>query len=149
MLGETTGTSAGGTAEEGKFLRVPGTNPFFPLRHGLQGNRFLELLDTHPIEVYLMNTGRVGGKADDDRSKKVKIPHSSAVVKAIAEQTIKWDGDDDFGYEVAADVPGIDDPELLQPRRLYERQGRIGRVRRRSSSGSRPSGRRRWRSTPT
>jgi phosphoenolpyruvate carboxykinase (ATP) len=125
MLGETTGTSAGGKAEEGKFLRVPGTNPFFPLRHGLQGNRFLELLDTHPIEVYLMNTGRVGGKADDDRSKKVKIPHSSAVVKAVAEQTIKWDDDQDFGYEVASDVPGIDDPELLQPKRLYERQGRL------------------------
>jgi phosphoenolpyruvate carboxykinase (ATP) len=125
MLGETTGTSAGGVAEEGKFLRVPGTNPFFPLRHGLQGNRFLELLDTHPIEVFLMNTGRVGGKADDDRSKKVKIPHSSAVVKAIAEETIKWDGDPDFGYEVASDVPGIDDPELLEPRRLYERQGRL------------------------
>jgi phosphoenolpyruvate carboxykinase (ATP) len=125
MLGETTGTSAGGKSEEGKFLRVPGTNPFFPLRHGLQGNRFLELLDSHPIEVYLMNTGRVGGKADDDRSKKVKIPHSSAVVKAIAEESIKWDGDPDFGYEVAVDVPGIDDPDLLQPRRLYERQGRM------------------------
>ena len=48
MLGETTGTSAGGASEEGKFLRVPGTNPFFPLPHGLQGNRFLELLDTPP-----------------------------------------------------------------------------------------------------
>jgi phosphoenolpyruvate carboxykinase (ATP) len=124
MLGETTGTSAGGKAEEGKFLRVPGTNPFFPLRHGLQGNRFLELLDTHAMEVYLMNTGRVGGKEDDDRSKKIKIPASSAVVKAIAEQTIKWTGDADFGYEVAEDVPGVDDVELLQPRRLYERQGR-------------------------
>jgi phosphoenolpyruvate carboxykinase (ATP) len=125
MLGETTGTSAGGKSEEGKFLRVPGTNPFFPLKHGLQGNRFLELLDTHPIEVYLMNTGRVGGKADDERSKKVKIPHSSAIVKAIAEQSIKWSDDAEFGYEVAEDVPGIDDPELLQPRRLYERQGRL------------------------
>src|SRR5436309_1076190 len=79
MLGETTGTSAGGKDEEGKFLRVPGTNPFFPLPHGLQGNRFLELLATHPIEVFLMNTGRVGGKADDKRSKKVQIPHSSAI----------------------------------------------------------------------
>jgi phosphoenolpyruvate carboxykinase (ATP) len=125
MLGETTGTSAGGKAEEGRFLRVPGTNPFFPLKHGLQGNRFLELLDTHPMEVYLMNTGRVGGKEDDDRSKKVKIPVSSSVVEAIAEQTIKWTGDADFGYEIAEDVPGIDDPELLQPRRLYERQGRM------------------------
>jgi phosphoenolpyruvate carboxykinase (ATP) len=130
MLGETTGTSAGGKAEEGKFLRVPGTNPFFPLRHGLQGNRFLQLLDTHPMEVYLLNTGRVGGKADDDRSKKVKIPASSAIVKSIAEQAIKWDQDPDFGYEVAEEVPGIDDVELLQPRRLYERQGRMDEYRR-------------------
>ena len=32
MLGETQGTSAGGADEAGKFLRVPGTNPFFPCR---------------------------------------------------------------------------------------------------------------------
>jgi phosphoenolpyruvate carboxykinase (ATP) len=125
MLGETTGTSAGGASEAGKFLRVPGTNPFFPLPHGLQGNRILELLATHPIETYLLNTGRVGGKDGDDRSKKVKIPHTSACVRAIAEQTISWAEDDDFGYLVADDVPDIDDVELLQPRRLYERQGRL------------------------
>ncbi len=129
MLGETTGTSAGGRAEEGKFLRVPGTNPFFPLPHGLQGNRILDLLATHPIETYLMNTGRIGGKPDDDRSKKVKIPHSSAVVKGIAEGTIAWDEDEDFGYQVAESVPDIDDAELLHPRRLYERQGRIDEYR--------------------
>src|SRR5207249_3377544 len=75
--------------------------------------------------VYLLNTGRVGGKADDDRSKKVKIPVSSAIVKAIAEQTIKWDQDPEFGYEVAEEVPGVDDVELLQPRRLYERLARM------------------------
>jgi phosphoenolpyruvate carboxykinase (ATP) len=124
MLGETTGTSAGGKAEEGKFLRVPGTNPFFPLLHEQQGNRFLELLDAHPMEVFLMNTGRVGGRENDERSKKIKIPTSSAVVKGIAEGTITWDEDPDFGYEVASSVPGIDDKELLQPRLLYEAQGR-------------------------
>jgi phosphoenolpyruvate carboxykinase (ATP) len=124
MLGETTGTSAGGAAEAGKFLRVPGTNPFFPLPHGLQGNRILDLLATHPIETYLLNTGRVGGKEDDDRSKKVKIPHTSACVKGIAEQTISWSEDDDFGYLVAESVPDFDDVELLQPKRLYERTGR-------------------------
>ena len=124
MLGETTGTSAGGAAEEGKFLRVPGTNPFFPLPHGLQGNRLLELLATHPIETYLLNTGRVGGKDGDDRSKKLKIPDTSACVKGIAEQTIVFEEDPDFGYEVASAVPGLDDPEKLQPRRLYEAQGR-------------------------
>ncbi len=125
MLGETTGTAAGGAAEEGKFLRVPGTNPFFPLPHGYQGNRMLELLASHPIETYLLNTGRVGGKDGDDRSKKVKIPHTSACVKGIAEQTITWEDDTDFGYQVASAVPDFDDDELLQPRKLYERQGRI------------------------
>ncbi len=40
MLGETTGTSAGGKAEEGKFLRVPGTNPFFRQVEGRNGVEF-------------------------------------------------------------------------------------------------------------
>jgi phosphoenolpyruvate carboxykinase (ATP) len=124
MLGETKGTAAGGADEAGKSLRVPGTNPFFPMLHDLQGNRFLELLDEHPLEVYLLNTGSVGGPEDDATSKKVRIKHSSAIVKGIAEGTIEWERDPDFGYRVAAAVPGIDDDEVLQPRKLYERTGR-------------------------
>src|SRR5918996_1736765 len=123
MLGETQGASAGGADEAGKFLRVPGTNPFFPLPHDLQGNPFLELLEENPLEVYLMNTGRVGGPESDERSKKVKIPHSSAIVKGIAEGTISWSRDPHFGYLVASEVPGVEDVELLQPRLLYERTG--------------------------
>src|SRR5947208_1244256 len=129
MLGETTGTSAGGADEAGKFLRVPGTNPFFPIPHDLQGNRFLELLAEHPLEVYVMNTGRVGGPEDDERSRKVRIKHSSAIVKGIAEGTIEWQRDPDFGYLVALYVPGIEDAEILQPRRLYEQQGRADEYR--------------------
>jgi phosphoenolpyruvate carboxykinase (ATP) len=125
MLGETTGTAAGGASEAGKFLRVPGTNPFFPLPHAFQGNRLLELLATHPIQAFLLNTGRVGGRDGDDRSKKLQIPHTSACVKGIAEGTIEWAEDPDFRYLVASSVPGIDDPELLQPKRLYERQERL------------------------
>jgi phosphoenolpyruvate carboxykinase (ATP) len=124
MLGETKGTAAGGADEAGKALRVPGTNPFFPMPHDLQGNRFLELLEDHPLEVYLLNTGRVGGGDEDERSQKVRIKHSSAIVKAIAEGTIEWERDPDFGYFVASSVPGIEDLDVLQPRRLYERQGR-------------------------
>jgi phosphoenolpyruvate carboxykinase (ATP) len=123
MLGETTGTSAGGKDEEGKFLRVPGTNPFFPRDMADMGNRMLELLDSRELQVFVLNTGRVGGK-DDATSKKVSIPYSSAMVEAIVSGTIEWVTDDDFGYEVAASVPGVDDIEVLQPRRLYERQGR-------------------------
>jgi phosphoenolpyruvate carboxykinase (ATP) len=129
MLGETKGTAAGGADEAGKSLRVPGTNPFFPMLHDLQGNRFLELLEDHPLEVYLLNTGRVGGPEDDERSKKVRIKHSSAIVKGIAEGTIEWERDPDFGYFVAAAVPGIDDVEVLQPQKLYEGTGRADEYR--------------------
>jgi phosphoenolpyruvate carboxykinase (ATP) len=130
MLGETQGTSAGGRDEEGKFLRVPGTNPFFPLRHAQQGNRFMELLGSCGFEVFLLNTGHVGGGDADPGGKKVTILHSSAIVKAIAEGTATWRRDPDFGYEVAASVPGVEDPEILQPRRLYEREGRLDEYRR-------------------
>src|SRR3954451_8414013 len=129
MLGETQGTSAGGAEEAGKFLRVPGTNPFFPDDHDHQGNRFLELMGEHQLDVYLMNTGRVGGPDDDERSLKVRIRHSSAIVKGIAEECIEWQDDPDFGYQVAAQVPGIDDEEVLQPRKLYERTGRADEYR--------------------
>jgi len=129
MLGETKGTSAGGVLEAGKSLRVPGTNPFFPLLHAFQGNRMLELMKESSMDVFLLNTGRVGGGDKDDRSKKVRIQQSSAVVKAIAEGTVQWEKDPDFGYLVASAVPGIDDLDYLQPRRLYERQGRMDEYR--------------------
>jgi phosphoenolpyruvate carboxykinase (ATP) len=124
MLGETRGTSAGGAAEAGKSLRVPGTNPFWFENDASQANRLLELLETMDLEVYLLSTGRVGGPESDERSKKVRIPHSAAVQHGIVDGTIEWVRDPDFGYEVAASIPGFDDPELLQPRALYERQGR-------------------------
>jgi phosphoenolpyruvate carboxykinase (ATP) len=54
----------------------------------------------------------------------VRIKHSSAIVKGIAEGTIAWERDPDFGYLVASSVRGIDELEILQPRRLYEQQGR-------------------------
>jgi phosphoenolpyruvate carboxykinase (ATP) len=124
MLGETKGTSAGGAAEAGKSLRVPGTNPFFFDDDSMQGNRILELLGTMPdLEAFVLNTGRVGGEGE--ASKKVEIAHSSAIVQAIVEGTVDWQMDDDFGYEVARSVPGVDDHELLQPRHLYERQDRL------------------------
>jgi phosphoenolpyruvate carboxykinase (ATP) len=124
MLGETTGTSAGGKDEEGKFLRIPGTNPFFPRDMADMGNRMLELLDQHELQAFVLNTGRVGGGDSNPDSKKVTIPYSSAIVQAIVEGTIEWAEDPDFGYEIATSLPGVDDIEILQPRRLYERTGR-------------------------
>lgn len=126
MLGETKGTSAGGAAEDGKSLRVPGTNPFFFDDDSLQGNRLMDLFSSLPrdVGVYVLNTGRVGGPDGDGRSKKVRIADTSAIVEGIVSNSIDWEEDRDFGFSVAAAVVGMDDEELLQPRRLYERQGR-------------------------
>ena len=73
----------------------------------------------------MLNTGRVGGGDDHEGSKKVTIPYSSAIVQAIVQDTITWTHDHDFGYEVAESVPGVDDIEILQPRLLYARHGRL------------------------
>lgn len=125
MLGETTGTSAGGKSEAGKALRVPGTNPFFTMDDALQANRFHDLINSIPeLEVYLLNTGRVGGHEDDPRSKKVQIRHSSAIIEAILDHSIHWKKDPFFGYEIAAVLPGFEDEQLLNPYLLYKSQDR-------------------------
>jgi len=83
----------------------------------------LEILATTPeLEAFVLNTGRVGGEGDG--SKKVSIAASSAMVQGIVEGTIEWEIDPDFGYEVAVSVPGVDDPDLLRPRLLYQSLGR-------------------------
>src|SRR5258708_6417540 len=96
-LGAAPRTSAGGKDEEGKFLRVPGTNPFFPRDMADMGNPMLELLDSHDLKVCVLNTGRVGGKADAI-SKKGTIPYSSATVQAIVQYPIARDTEPDCGY---------------------------------------------------
>jgi phosphoenolpyruvate carboxykinase (ATP) len=105
---------------------VPGTNPFFPLPHELQGNRFLELLRSHPIEVYLMNTGWI---VDDSGpgGKKITVDHSSVCMQAIAEGGLEWAEDPDFGYQLPVRVPGIapEDTDLLHPRERFAALGRM------------------------
>jgi phosphoenolpyruvate carboxykinase (ATP) len=125
MLGETTGTSAGGANEMGKFLRVPGTNPFFCNHEAFQGNRFYELLKSSEMtNVYLFNTGSIGGKEKDTGSKKVTLNDSSKILEGIIGETIKWKEENNFGYLIADEVPNLNDEELLNPEKLYVRQNR-------------------------
>ena len=134
MLGETSMTSAAGK-ERGK-TRSPFTQPFFPLAHSLQAERFSELAATFDsTTMWLMNTGYVGGDAkgvDDGSALKVKIRHSSAMLEAMLGGAIAWTIDPDFGYEVV----DVDAPEnaplldkvpahILQPRRFFEQAGRM------------------------
>ena len=127
MLGETMGTAASG-ADAGKAKRSPFTNPFFPIRNEQMANRYMELAQTMPtVFNFMMNTGWVGGDDEDEkagRALKVKIRHSSAILQALADGTIEWAEDTDFGYQVAQRIEGVPD-EILQPKKLYEAQGRL------------------------
>lgn len=95
-----------------------------------QAERLRALLDAGPVQAYLLNTGRVGGPEGDHRAKPVRVEHARAVLAAIAAGSVEWEPDPDFGWLTAATVPGVDDAELLQPRRLYRRQRRLADHRR-------------------
>jgi len=126
MLGETTGTSAGGISEAGKALRIPGTNPFFPLHHASQGNRFLGLLDNSPnVDVYLLNTGYIGGKANSESSNKVTIDYSKILIESLLKNKLEWENDDDFGYQTVTSNSSPIDTIYTNPKELYRRSGRI------------------------
>lgn len=138
MLGETSKTSAAGK-ERGK-TRSPFTQPFFPLAHSLQAERFSQLASTFPrTTMWLMNTGYVGGDARTEaagEALKVKIRHSSAMLEALLGGEIVWTIDPDFGYEIVdLDAPQnaalLDKvpAEILQPRRFFERTGRMDEYR--------------------
>ena len=99
--------------------------------HRRQRDRLAELLARHPVEAFSLNTGRVGGPAGDPRSKPVALAATAAIVRAIAAGTIAWDGGADNDGQLASAVPGVEDLDLLQPRRLYQRQGRLGEYRER------------------
>jgi phosphoenolpyruvate carboxykinase (ATP) len=127
MLGETMGTAASGS-DAGKAKRSPFTNVFFPLRYDEMCNRYMELAATMPWVVnFMMNTGWVGGDEEAEKrgdALKVKIRHSSAILQALADGSIEWEDDADFGYRVAKAVPGVPE-ELLQPRKFYAARGRL------------------------
>jgi phosphoenolpyruvate carboxykinase (ATP) len=101
MLGETTKTSAAGK-ERGK-TRSPFTQPFFPLQHGLQAERFSEIAATmSDVDMWMMNTGYVGGghrEVWEERALKIKIPHSSAMLEAMLAGTIVSKTDPHYATE--------------------------------------------------
>ena len=90
-----------------------------------EANRFLQRLQASQVDPYLLKAGRVGG-TDPAASLEVKEEHTAAILNGMLAGTVEWERDPDFGYRVAAEVPGIDgrDRFLLIPRFLYAHTGR-------------------------
>ena len=76
---------------------------------------------------YLLKAGRVGGAAGSAGSAPITHELIAAVLDAEAAGRVEWETDPDFGYEVAASVPGVEPPDdgLLLPRLLYTRADRV------------------------
>ena len=98
-------------------------------------NRFLERLRASHVDSYLLKVGRVGG-TDPADSLEVKDEHVAAILNGVLAGTVEWERDPDFGYRVAAEVPGIDgrDRFLLIPR--FSSAHRSGVRVRRAGSGA-------------
>ena len=106
MLGESVETSAGDPTQAGKQLRVVGTNPFIVGSEDEEGNTFLSILRNNPdIQCFILNTGKIGGA---DRGQKITVKDSVKILEMIARDKIIWKKDNFWGYEVPAQIPGVD-----------------------------------------
>ena len=117
MLGESIETSAGDPAKAGQSIRCVGTNPFIVGPLYKEGNIFMEFLRKNPnTEVFLMNTGMVGG----EKGQKISIYDSTEIIKQIAMGGIEWEKDPLWGYEIPTKIEGLD-VTRLDPRWYYSR----------------------------
>ncbi len=75
--------------------------------------------------IFAVKHGAVGGPADRPGCTAIEPELVAAVLDA--REAVAWERDPDFGYHVAAAVPGLDDPaaRVLLPRLLYADNGRV------------------------
>lgn len=115
MLGESIETSAGDPSQAGKSKRVVGTNPFIIGPEEDEGNIFLSILKKHPdSEVYVLNTGRVGG----DNGEKISVFDSANIIKHIAKGDISWKVDPEWHYLIPDAIPNME-TKKFDPHQYY------------------------------
>ena len=92
-----------------------------------EANDALQLLSRSGIELYALKHGWVAGPEDRPGAVAVSAELVAVLLDAAERDQISWEVDPDFGYEVAARVPGVNGPEALAltPRLLYTAVGRV------------------------
>ncbi|MEE9226717.1 MAG: phosphoenolpyruvate carboxykinase [Acidobacteriota bacterium] len=106
MLGESIKTSAADPDARGEAVREVGTNPFIIGPKGEEGNRFLEIVRAQSdMDCFLLNTGKVG---EGNRSAKIRIQDTVAIIREIAREGIDWRREEATGLQVPEAVPGIE-----------------------------------------
>jgi phosphoenolpyruvate carboxykinase (ATP) len=118
MLGESIETSAGDPTRAGQAKREVGTNPFIVGPESEEGNRLLAILRENPdMQAYILNTGSIGA-LDGFPGQKVSIRVSTEIMKQIAKESVTWEKDPDWSYEVPVRVPGLN-MTTTNPRSYY------------------------------
>lgn len=109
------GTERGITEPEATFSSCFG-EPFLPLNPAVYANMLGERIDTHHVQVYLVNTGWSGGPYGV--GKRLKLSFTRAMITAALNGTLEkvlYRQDPVFGMLIPETVPGV--PEtILQPR---------------------------------
>ena len=105
-------------------LTLRDTGPM--IKRAADANRFLDRLQASQVAPYMVKAGHVGGTGPEG-SVEVAQKHAATILNAVLAGTVEWEQDPDFGYRVAAGVPGIEgrDRFLLIPRFLYARTERV------------------------
>ncbi len=88
-------------------------------------NALLRALVDGTAPIYAIKHGYVAGPEDREGATPVEPGLIARLLSA--RERIGWEQDPDFGYEVPAAVPGIEDPEAraLMPRLLYADHDRV------------------------
>jgi phosphoenolpyruvate carboxykinase (ATP) len=90
--------------------------PFMPRHPSIYGNMLRELIATHDVDCWLVNTGWTGGKYGTGRRMPIKATRAlldAALSGSLKTQPMRTDPV--FGFEVPTALPGVD-PGILNPR---------------------------------
>ena len=90
--------------------------PFMPRHPSVYGNMLRELIATHKVDCWLVNTGWTGGKFGAGKRMPIKATRAlldAALSGALTSQPMRTDPL--FGFEVPTSLPGVD-PTILNPR---------------------------------
>lgn len=90
-------------------------------------NDALQALERLGVPIFLLKQGLVAGPAGREGAYAVRGELVEQLLEAALADQIVWETDPDFGYRVAARVPGVEgeDADALCPRLLYAAADRV------------------------
>jgi hypothetical protein len=79
------------------------------------------------VPLFLLKQGRVAGPGEREGAVEVSAERLAEALEAALAGKIGWESDPDFGYDVAASIPGFSGPEAdaFCPRLLFSRVDRV------------------------